>query len=136
MIDLITRIDKWIKTDINAVQEIINRYATVLEHTVPQKNIPYLAIIIDNCVQYLNGSHGELKADWKAWSVLLIKKLFDDGKLKQESDIPKIIDEFVEFKDKLYQKYCDNTISATEYDRDRGFIYNFYFKKKTNDKIH
>ena len=129
MIDLINRVDEWIKTDVNAVQEIVNKYAAVLQGTLPEKNIPYLAVIINTCVDYLSGSYGAVTADWKAWSVVLIKKMFEDGKLKKEKDIPLIIDEFLEFHEKEYDKWCMDIVAATEYDRDRGFLYKFYHKK-------
>ena len=134
MIDLINSVDEWIKTDVNSVQAIVNKYASVLEGTRPEKNIPYLAVIINTCVDYLNGSHGASNADWKSWSVLLIKKLFEEGKLKKEADIPLIIDEFLDYKVKEYQKYCDDIIAVDEYERDRGFMYKFFWKK-TNKKI-
>ena len=129
MTDLINRVDEWIKTDVNGVQEIVNKYASVLQGTLPEKNIPYLAVIINTCVLFLNESHPKLDADWKAWSVLLIKKMFDDGRLKKEIDIHLTIDKFIEFKEKEYKKYCGDIVSATEYDRDRGFLYKFYAKK-------
>ena len=87
MTDLINRVDEWIKTDVNAVQEIVNKYAPVLQGTIPEKNIPYLAVVLNTCVDYLSGSHGATTADWKTWSVLLIKKLFEEGNLKKEKDI-------------------------------------------------
>jgi len=134
MIDLINRVDEWVKTDINAVQELVNKYVDVLQGTLPEKNIPYLAVIINTCVDYLRGSHGATNADWKAWSVVLIKKLFEEDNLKKEADIPLIIDEFLEYKDKEYQKYCDDMVSVDDYERDRGFVYRFFWKK-TNKKI-
>ena len=129
MIDLINRVDEWIKTDITGVQEIVNKYASVLQGTLPERNIPYLAVIINTCVHSLNEKHPDLDADWKTWSVLLIKKLFDEDKLKKEKDIPLIIDEFLEYKKKEYKKYCEDTISVSDYDRDRGFMFRFYLKK-------
>jgi len=129
MIDLINRVDEWIKADTNAVQEIVNKYAAILEGTRPEKNIPYLAVIINTCVDYLGGSHGASNAEWKSWSVLLIKKLFEEGKLKKEADIPLIIDEFLDYKEKEYKKYCDDIISVNDYERDRGFVYRFFWKK-------
>ena len=129
MTDLINRVDEWIKTDINKVQELVNKYTTVLQGTLPEKNIPYLAVIINICVHYLKENHPTLPADWKAWSVLLIKKLFEENRLKKEEEIHQIINEFVDFKNKEYQKYCDDIISVNEYERDRGFLYRFYYKK-------
>ena len=134
MTDLINRVDKWIKEDVNAVQAIVNKYASVLEGTVPEKNVPYLAVVIDICVTYLQGSHGASNADWKSWSILLIKKLYEEGKLKKEADIPNIIDEFIDYKTDEYEKYCDDIISVDDYERDRGFMYRFFWKK-TNKKI-
>jgi len=132
MIDLINRVDEQIKTDINSVQEIVNKYTSILQDILPEKNIPYLAVIIDTCIQYLNESHGKIIKDWKAWSILLIKKMFENSKLKEEKDIPLIIDEFIEFKEKEYKKYCDNIIAVNEYEKDRGFLYKFYWKKIGN----
>lgn len=131
MIDLINRVDEWVKTDINAVQEIVNKYASVLQGTLPEKNIPYLAVIINTCVHFLNESHPDLDADWKSWSVLLIKKMFEEGKLKKEADIHLIIDEFLEYKEKEYEKYCKNIIAVDDYERDCGFMYRFFRKKKS-----
>lgn len=129
MIDLINRVDKWIKSDVNAVQEIVNKYSLVLQDIKSEKNIPYLAVIINTCVDYLNGSHAAINADWKSWSVLLIKKLFEEGDLKKEADIPLIIDEFLDYKNKEHKTYCDNTISVNDYERDRGFVYKFFWMK-------
>lgn len=134
MTDLINRVDKWIKEDVNGVQAIVNKYADVLQGTLPEKNIPYLAIIINTCVDYLSGSYGAVDADWKAWSVVLIKKLFEEGKLEKEADIPVIIDEFLEFQEIEYPKWCRDIISVDDYERDRGFMYRFFWKK-TNKKI-
>ncbi len=128
MIDLINRVDEWIKTDVNAVQEIVNKYAVVLQEVLLEKNIPYLAIIINTCVHFLNESYPDLEPDWKAWSVLLIKKLFEENKLKKEEDIHLIIEKFLEYKEKEYEKYYKNIVSVSDYDRDRGFFYKFYVK--------
>lgn len=135
MTDLRNKIDEHIKTDVNAVQQLVNKYTPVLEGILPEKNIPYLAVIIDKCVLYLNGSHGATDKDWKAWSVLLIKKMFEANKLEKEDDIHNIIDEFLEYKDNEYQKFCDDIISATDYDRYRGFMFRFYLKKINSNNI-
>ena len=129
MTDLINKVDEWLKNDIGKVQELVNKYATVLQGTLPEKNIPYLAVIIDTCVQYLQGSHGATDADWKAWCVVLIKKLFEEGKIKKEDDIVPIIDEFIEYKEKEYEKWSKDIISVDDYERDRGFMYKFFWKK-------
>jgi len=129
MTDLINRVDKWIEEDLNGVQEIVNKYSDVLKGVLPEKNVPYEAVIIDICVDYLSGSHGANNADWKAWSVVLIKKLFEADMLNKEADIPVIIDEFLEYKVNEYEKYCADTVSITDYDRDCHFMYRFFWKK-------
>jgi len=129
MIDLINRVDEWIKTDVNDVQEIVNKYASILQDTLPEKNIPYLAVIINICVHFLNENYSNFDVNWKIWSVLLIKKLFENNKLKKEEEIHLIIDEFLKYKEKKYKKYCENIIAVNEYERDRGFLYKFYWKE-------
>lgn len=129
MTDLINRVDKWIEDDLKGVQEIVNKYGDVLKGVLPEKNVPYEAVIIDICVTYLQGSYGAVDADWKAWSVILIKKLFEANKLKKEADIPVIIDEFLEYKVNEYKKYCTNTVSVNDYERDCHFMYKFFWKK-------
>jgi hypothetical protein len=129
MTDLINRVDEWIKTDVNKVQELINKYASILQEILPEKNIPYLAVVIHTCVLFLNENHSRISADWKAWSVLLIKKLFEENRLKKEGEIHATINEFLEFKEREYKNYCDDIISVNDYERDRGFLYKFYHKK-------
>ena len=99
MTDLINRVDEWVKTDINSLQEIVNKYADILKEVKQEKNIPYIAVIINVCVEFLNQTHPDLDADWNAWSVLLIKKMFEENKLEKEADIQPTIDEFLEYKE-------------------------------------
>ena len=115
-----------IKDNINKIQGIVNKFSAVLQDTRPEKDIPYLAYIINVCVNHINQKHDkELSPDWKAWAVVIVRNQYLKGKLKKESEIPKIIDEFVEFLISDYEKYRDNIIAATEYDRDRGFVFKF-----------
>ena len=129
MTDLINRVDKLIKDDVNLVQGVVNKYTAVLQDHRPERDIPYFAFIIDICVNYLNENHKDLSADWKAWAVVVVRRRYLEKKLKKESDIPTLIDEFVEFWKSDYKKYCDDIISVSEYDRDNGFVYRFLFKK-------
>jgi len=129
MTDLTNKVDKLIKDDLDSFQNLVNKYGAVLQEVLPEKIVPYVAYIIDISVTYLQGSHNTVNADWKAWSVLLIKKLFEDGNIKNEQEIVPIIDEFLEYKEKEYNVWCKDVISATNYDRDRGFFYRFYWKK-------
>jgi len=129
MTDLINNVDELIKSDINSVQELVNKYASVLQDTKPEKDIPYLAYIINICVNYINTNHKDLPQDWKAWSVVVVRNLYFDGKIKMGDDILKIIDDFLTFWKAEYKSYCQDIIAASEYDRDRGFMYRFLNKK-------
>jgi len=129
MIDLINKVDEQIKADINSIQAIVNKYADVLRDTRPEKEIPYLAYIIDTCVNHINENHKDLPQDWKAWSVVVVKNLYHEGTIKKADDIIKTIDEFLEYKEKEYKKYCDDIIAVNDYERDRGFMFRFLFKK-------
>ena len=123
MTDLINNVDRLIKDDVNYIQSIVNKFSVVLQDTKPEKEIPYLAYVINICVNYINQSHKDLCADWKAWSVIIVRNQYFKGKLKKEDDIPKMIDKFVEFWRSDYKKYCADIIAVTEYDRDRGFVF-------------
>ena len=46
-----------------------------------------------------------------------------------EVDIPKEVDNFIIFHNENYVNYVKDIIAASEYDRDRGFIY-IYLNKK------
>lgn len=129
MTDLINKIDALIKNDINSVQAIVNKYATVLQDIKQEKQIPYLAYIIDVCVNHINQNHKDLPRDWKAWSVVVVKNIYTKGNIKCVEDIIKTIDEFVVFWKSDYKSYCQDTISATEYDRDWGFVFGFIIKR-------
>jgi len=132
MIDLINRVDKWVKDDIGAVQAVVNKYSDLLQKVLPEKNVPYVAVIIDICVDYLNGSHGATDADWKSWAVVVIKKLFEKNVLEKEADITEVIDEFLEFKGNEYEDYCKDRFSVNDFERDRVFVYRFIDKKIGN----
>jgi hypothetical protein len=125
MIDLTNKVDELIKTDIDSIQAIVNKFATILQETKSEKDIPYLAYIIDISVNHINNHHKNIPKDWKAWSILIIKNKYFRGILKTDIDVIKIIDNFFIFWNSDYEIYCKNIISATEYDRDRGFVFKF-----------
>lgn len=128
MTNLITKIDKQIKDDRGSIQILINKYVSVLELTKIERDIPYLAYIIDTSVNHINEKHKDLPQDWKTWSVLLITNKYYRNKIKSIESISKTIDEFISYWKSNYNDYCENIISATEYDRDRGFVYRFLLK--------
>jgi hypothetical protein len=128
MTDLTNKIGKLFKDKPEYIQKLINDYKTVLEETRPE-NIPYIAYIIYVSVKYINSLHQDLSKDLKAWSVIVIKNLFLDGKIKKETDILQIIDDFIGYYTAEYEKYCENIIAATEFDRDNGFVLKYLNKK-------
>lgn len=125
MIDLTNKIDKIIKDDINSIQTLVNKYSSVLQETKIEKNIPYLAYIIDMCINHINNNHKDLSKDWKVWSVIVVKRLFLAGKIKKETDVINIINDFIGFYKQEYENYCEDIIAATEFDRDNGFIFRY-----------
>lgn len=130
MTDLINKVDKIINDDINSIQILVTKYTPVLREIKIEKNIPYVAYIIDTSINYINAKYVNLSKDWKAWSVIVVKNLFLDGKIKKEKDIPNIIDDFVGYYNAEYEKYCEDIISATEFDRDNGFMFKYMRLKK------
>lgn len=125
MTDLINKVDRLIKDDINYIQNIVNKYASVLQDTLPEKEIPYLAYVINICVNHINQRYNDLSPDWKAWSIVIVRNQYLKGKLKNESDIPKIINGFVTFWKTDYSKYCEDIIAASDYDRDKSFVFRY-----------
>lgn len=114
------------------VNELIQKYASVLEvaNAKTRDDIPILAIIFDISVKYLKNWHNDLPVDWKAWSVIVVKNQYYNKKINSESDIIQTINDFVKSWKEDYNSYCDGLgMYASEYDRDRGFIYKYIAKK-------
>lgn len=129
MTDLINKIDKIINEDINSIQTLVTKYSSILQETKFEKNIPYLAYIINTSINHINDKHKKLSKDWKAWSVIVVKNLFLKGKIIKEDDILNVIDDFVEYYTADYNDYCEKIIAATEHDRDNGFVFRYVNKK-------
>lgn len=129
MTDLTNKVDELIKTNIDSIQATVNKFATILQGTLPEKEIPYLAYIIDICVNHINDIHKDLSKDWKAWAVLIVRNLYFKNKIKTEEDVLKTIDEFIGFWKSDYKEYCEDIIAVSEYDKDRGFVYKFLLEK-------
>lgn len=128
MTDLINNVDEKIKLDINSIQALINKYTSILQEILPEKEIPYFAYIINISVEYINKNHKNIPKDWKAWSVIVVMKKYLDGKIKTDQNILDTINDFLIFWKSDYKKWCKDIISATEYDKDRGFMYKFLHK--------
>jgi uncharacterized Ntn-hydrolase superfamily protein len=111
---------------VDEINTYITKYAKALEIFRPEAQ-PYMAYMINITVDYLNEKYKDLTANWKTWVVVLVKRHFDT--IKTEEDIKKIIDKFFVYYNDEYQKYCENFICATEWDRDNGFLHQYLNKK-------
>ena len=129
MTDLINKVDKIIKDDVDSIKVLVTKFTSVLQETKIEKNIPYLAYVINVSINHINVKHKKLSKDWKAWSVIVVKNLFLKGKIIKEDDILNVIDDFVEYYTAEYNDYCEKIIAATEHDRDCGFVFKYENKK-------
>ena len=125
MIDLINKIDDIIKNDIQSLQNIVTKYSSVLELIQDQKQIPYLAYIINICVDHIKEFYDERDTDKKSWAVVVVKNLFTAGQIKKESDILRTIDEFLKYVDDKFETYKDNHVAVSQYDMELRFVYGF-----------
>ena len=125
MTDLINKVDDIIKNDIESLQTIVTKYNTVLELIQDQKQLPYLAYIINISVDHIKEFHDERDADKKSWAVVVVKNLYTAGQIKKESDILRTIDDFFKYVDDNFQTYEDNHVAVTQYDMELGFVYGF-----------
>lgn len=130
MTDLINKVNKLIKEDADKIEKLLTKYREVLAFTLPEREHPYHAFFINYCVNVINKNHENQDVDWKAWACVIAFKLYQENKIKKLEEIPEIISDFFEFKEKEYEAYCNDTISVNDYERDRGFVYRFYFRKK------
>ncbi len=108
------------------INSLIQKYASILEIINP-KDQPHFAVTIDIAYHHLTEKHSDLSPEWKAWCVVVLKPQMD--KIRYESDIVKIIDDFVEYYNTNYQNYVDNSVAVSEYDRNYGFVYSYIHYK-------
>ena len=127
MIDLINKRTDGITPDnLKKLSDLIEKYSPVLQTIGNKQHLLHYTYIVHTCVDYLKNKN-EINGYWKSLIVLLIKKIFEYSKIKDGDDIIKHIDNFIKFKSKEYEKYVDNTISSSEYDRDYGFIIKYIY---------
>lgn len=117
---------------VEQMQVLYKKYESVLVIFAKQeKDISYLAYIIDIAVNHIKTNHNDLTIDWKTWAVIVIKLEYFNNYITKEQDIIDTIDKFVIYLVSEYKKYCDSlAIIASEYDRDRGFVYEYLKTKK------
>lgn len=122
MIDLTNR-------TVEEINGLIQKYTPLLELFVRQQNhIPYLAVVIDVGINYLKTTYNQMTIDWKSWTMVLLKEEYLRKIIKSEADIPKEIDDFIVFHNENYENYVKDTVAASDYDRERGFIYMYLNK--------
>ena len=116
---------------IDELNVLIGKYAAALEQ-IPKNerdSIPYLAVIIDIAVPYIKEKYPELNQDVKAWAIYVLKLLL--RYLKNDADIKRVVDEFITYYQAEYINYgSDIVLSASQYDRDYKFVYNYAATRK------
>jgi len=117
---------------LDQMQVLYKKYEQVLSVFVKQeKDIPYIAYIIDFAVKHIQTNHNSLTIDWKTWAMVVIKLEYFNGYITKEQDIIDAINHFVAYSATEHKKYCDGLgVFASEYDRDRGFVYDYLSNKK------
>jgi len=129
MTDLINNVDERLKNNDKSINEIIKNISPVLDKVRYKDNLPYLSYIIYLAYNYIKKNKADLPKDWKAWSVVVLKHLFLNGKIINETDIVSIIEDFISYYKQDYENYCEDIIAVTEFDRDYGFILTYIYKK-------
>lgn len=112
---------------VDEINSLVQKYATILVLLEPKEQA-HFAAILEVAIPYIKDNYSDLNTDWKAWAVVSLKK--QHHKIHKESDIKKLIDDFIEYYKTEYQNYIDNLgMYASEYDRDCGFVHAFLNKK-------
>jgi len=126
MTDLISRVNNMFSGDTYA---LIQLYLPLLESSKHYDQIQYLAYLIHFSINYIKKTHNDLNIDWKSWCIILVKEQYLNKKIKSELDIEETVNDFIEYWKKEYKEYCNNiAISSSDYDRDRGFVYEYIWK--------
>ena len=117
---------------VEEVQGFVQTYKPLLEisgiRTIEDAQI--LATILDISINHVKKNYNELSIDWKAWSVVVVKKLHEGKKFKYEEDITTTIDDFIIYWKTNYGDYCNNlAMFASDFDKDLGFIYKYIHEK-------
>lgn len=113
---------------IDGINTLIQKYRNVLELIKPD-DVPYMAVIVDTGISCINLKYKQLPIDWKCWAIVMLKELYYKKRIQSEDNISSEIDRFIEYLNKNYKEYCDLKWSGNEYERDRGFVYE-YLKKR------
>jgi len=111
---------------------LIVKYKSVLEQVYESETIPYLAVVLDIAVPYINNNYSELNSDVKSWSIYVLKILLRE--IKDEVHIRKIIDEFLQYYETKHKNYGnDIVLSASLFDKDMKFAYDYAVEIKSKN---
>lgn len=112
------------------INELIEKYKPLLELIEERKQIPYLAYIFDIGITYVREKYKNINVDWQQWSIVCLKDCQLNGKIEEEADIYKIVDDFIIYCQNDYETYLNNIgIYSNVYYRDLGFVQAFIMKK-------
>ena len=122
--------------EVDKMNELYVRYSSLLE-TIDKKHLaPYIIYTTDIVIKYIKENHKDLGADLSSWTVVAIKRLFEKGILKDEEDITKEVDGFINHYRNNYQSFLDDiSICTNDYDKECGFINEYVHKRKGADKL-
>jgi hypothetical protein len=130
MTDLTNKVDALILNDLKSLQDTVNNYGTILELLKKKDDIPYVGFIVDIGVKHIRKFHEKETPDLKAWSIVVLKDLFQSGVLKTEEQIPELIDEFIEHYKKDFRAYKENHVAVNDYYMELGFVMAFEKQKR------
>lgn len=111
------------------VDELIKKYISVLELAKDNEQIPYLAVVINTAVNHIKEKYNDLNIDWKCWCTILVRTQYLNNKINSKKDVTETIDNFITYWKENYNNYCNDIIFSDVYDRDRGFVYGYAWKK-------
>jgi len=122
-----------INKSIEEINALIQKYRELLEISDIRNHndIPILAIIFDIGINHINTNYNDTPKDWKAWSMVVVRKMYYGGEIKYVENILNIINEFINFWKSNYKSYSNDTISVSDYDKNLSFIYKFISNKKS-----
>jgi len=109
--------------------ELLQNYSNILELIPNKKNHSNLAIIFDNGIKYIKKHYGDLDIDWKTWSLLYLKYKYFNNEIKKESDIYKLINDFINYYKENYNNYInDIVVFSDDFDKNLEFLYKYMRK--------